>query len=316
MRYKKLLSFIVVGLVLGFIFINIFKNIDVLTSVQWDFGGGHLLWIILALLPVYFVNTLSWHLITRSLGLKLSFSQNLRIWVLSNASRFIPGSIWQYAGRVYLSSQRGVPMTMATTALFIEMIFSVLIGTMIILLTLPLIHLSIKYDLFWLGILITLFLVLVILIFSSDKILSKISLVLKRLSFFKGEIKYSKFQRKFIPLILISFLMQFLVDSLVLYLMVGLVVDLKVGDYLVILGVFSLSWLLGYLAFFSPSGLGVQELSIASLLSPMLSFPVASVVAILFRFGLLCSELMVVIVVLVQKRLTANLADLDEPFRK
>lgn len=311
MKYKKILSIALVFIIFGFIFFNIYKNANDLSMVQWKITPSRLMLIILALLPVYFVNTLSWHLITKSLGLKINYSQNLRIWTLSNASRFIPGSIWQYAGRVYLASKYGVPASVTTTALFIEMIYSLFSGAILIALTWPLMHLGAKYNFFGSVLLLLVILIMAILILSNNKIITRISKLMKKISVFKGQITYSKFNHKFAPVILSSFMLQFILDSFVLYLMVGLVTNLTAANYLQILGVFSLSWMLGYLTFFSPSGLGVQELSVATLLSSLISFPIASLIAVLFRLGLIASEMFILILVLSRQSLKDQLKSID-----
>ena len=52
-----------------------------------------------------------------------------------------------------------------------------------------------------------------------------------------------------------------------MFLLVSMVFPLSVQFLPYVIVVYTLSWLLGYIAFLAPGGLGVQELSMATLLS-------------------------------------------------
>lgn len=62
-------------------------------------------------------------------------------------------------------------------------------------------------------------------------------------------------------------------------------------------GIYTASWIIGYVTFFAPSGLGVQDVSIAALLSVFVPLPIASAIAILFRIILTLTELLTVLIV-------------------
>src|SRR3989338_6167905 len=64
--------------------------------------------ILLATLPIYPLSVGAWYSLLRGLGGKLNYREALGIWMLSNAARLLPGTVWQWVGRVYLAASVGI----------------------------------------------------------------------------------------------------------------------------------------------------------------------------------------------------------------
>ena len=78
----------------------------------WVFGVS-----CLALLAGYFVNGYLWGRIVRGLGgPRLSASTSVRLFMVANLGRYVPGKVWQIAGLVALARGRGVSAATATGA--------------------------------------------------------------------------------------------------------------------------------------------------------------------------------------------------------
>lgn len=76
------------------------------------FGGSCLL-----LLAGYFGTGLLWGHIVRGLGgPTLPGATSVRLFMVANLGRYVPGKVWQIAGLVALSRQRGIPASTATAA--------------------------------------------------------------------------------------------------------------------------------------------------------------------------------------------------------
>lgn len=111
------------------------------------------------------------------------------------------------------------------------------------------------------------------------------------------EIKLNKIKIRWIPVILLSVSVQFILTGLALWLVaLGLGVETQGGIFSFI-GIYAASWLLGYLSFLAPSGLGIREASIAGLMSFYVPLVVGSLVAILFRLATLVSEALMVVII-------------------
>jgi uncharacterized membrane protein YbhN (UPF0104 family) len=67
---------------------------------------------------------------------------------------------------------------------------------------------------------------------------------------------------------------------------------LLVSELITLAGVFLLSWLLGYLSFVAPSGLGVREAFLVALLGPFMGAPQAVAVAAVSRVLMIAVEVL------------------------
>lgn len=76
------------------------------------FAGASLL-----LLAAYFVSASLWGLIVRELGgPNIPTAEAVRIFMIANLGRYVPGKVWQIAGLAALAKGRGVPALTATGA--------------------------------------------------------------------------------------------------------------------------------------------------------------------------------------------------------
>ena len=74
------------------------------------------------------------------------------------------------------------------------------------------------------------------------------------------------------------------------------------GYYIPILsGIYALSFTAGYLAFFTPAGLGVREGALTFLLSLFIPMPIAIGVSLLSRLWLISVELVILVVFLINR---------------
>lgn len=298
MNLKKIVSFLLVIILLGFLFWNVINNLDTIKSFPWKFNFIQIILLLIFLIPIYMANVFSWYLVTKSQGLNISFKKNLRIWMLSNLSRYLPGGIWQYPTRVYLLSKEGSSKIKATSAVLIEVLFNISVGSLIILI-------YIIFGRFSLGLnglerlLILIISIPVLLVFiSNNKILISISKYLRKFNNKFESIKGIKLSFKWLLPLTGAFFIQFFLAGTVLFILSTLAIDLSLGLIPTFIVIFTASWLLGYITFFAPSGLGVQEVSIAGFLTFFMPFPIASAVAILFRITLLISEVIFIYLVL------------------
>ncbi len=74
------------------------------------------------------------------------------------------------------------------------------------------------------------------------------------------------------------------------------------NDYLIVISYFVLSWLIGYLAFIVPMGLGVREVAIVSGLSFFVGVPLATIIALFSRLGMIIGEILQLLMSLWLKR--------------
>ncbi len=69
--------------------------------------------------------------------------------------------------------------------------------------------------------------------------------------------------------------------------------DMSFNSILTFSGFYAFSWVVGFLSFFAPGGLGVTEITLAYLLSFMMPLSLASSITILYRFLLTVAEFLI-----------------------
>ncbi len=293
----KKITYLIILFIFIFLLWNIKENLYHINSENLNFRKDQLLIMIFFLLPVYFINALSWHLVTKSLSMNLSYITNLRIWITSNISRYLPGVIWQYAGRIYLTKKQGISAVLTGNALVLEALFNLLTGSLIVITSIIFLSISLGSALPKVAILISIIFVLLIFYLNYQKLFSTIFYFLgKKIN--KGKkIARINLPSAWIPILVISYFLQFFFDGSVLFFLSRSTIDLPLNLYPEFIGIFAISWLAGYISVFAPSGLGVQEISIATLLSQYMPFTLAGIIAIVFRLALMGSEFLTFIIV-------------------
>lgn len=251
---------------------------------------------------MYIINALSWHLTVRSLGANLSFKKNFKIWIFSNLSRFIPGGIWQYPSRVIMLTQNKINKTTALIAVLLESLLLLSIGALTIFVTLYFFDLpsELKVTQNYLGFLI---IPLGLFLLIDQKAFNFFAQIFFRI--LNKEIKQTNITTitlsKKIQLLSV-FSLQFISAGILLFLLARVLMPLDVNLLPIFIGAFTLSWLIGYLTFLAPSGLGVFEVSLAVILSGLMPFALVVLLAILFRITLILSEVFsLILVVLLRK---------------
>lgn len=294
---KKIVTYLAVIVIFVFLFKNIFQNLESIKETRINFNFYHLITIFLVTSSLHILNSLSWHFITKAIGLKLSLFENIRIWMLPNLSRYIPGVVWQYMGRAYLMSKQGISKSQGILALVLDGVFTFSIGAFVVLLTVVLFQLPVNSNANSILFLFIPLPILIAIFFSNQKLLKIVFGFIKKVSKKDFTLPPNEFSPIWILVLCFVTFSQFIVAGLVIFLISREFISLPLNLIPVFSGVYAASWILGYISFFAPGGLGVQELSITGLLSFFMPLPVASLVALLFRFMLIISELVISLIV-------------------
>lgn len=250
---------------------------------------------------IYPESAFTWYVLLKKMGVKLSIKDAFYVWIISNTSRYIPGAIWQYLGRVELSQQRGVARKDGVISVMYEMLLIIVAGSLMSLFTLnywP--SIGIKYYMVLLGILAPIILLHPLV---SNKVLQILAKLTK-----KEYIPLSRLKKSDYIFILPLFILNFLLNGLgLLFLTFAFTGFFQLDKVFLFSGIYALSWLVGYFAILSPGGIGVTEAILAVLLSLQMPLPLASTIAIVYRFLLVIAELAVFIITLRFKEDTERL---------
>ena len=91
-------------------------------------------WMVLALglcIAHRVVNTLGWTMVLWAMGRPLSARTGARIWLASEACRWLPGSLWSYGSRGVLATRAGIPPAVAAASLVWELLITVLAWSLV-----------------------------------------------------------------------------------------------------------------------------------------------------------------------------------------
>ncbi len=292
---KSKLYYLVILLAFGFLVWKVKSDWFIVLSFTWKFNLINLVIAIFISFIAYLFNVFSWHLLTKVLFLHISFRDNLKIWTFSNLTRFIPGKIWQYPSRILLLSEKKVNNFVSGAATVIEILLNFSSASIVICLSFLLWKFPKELTNHYLLLFILMSVPIFIIFLFNKKSLNFFGQLFRKITHRKitglEKIKISYF--KIFPLLII-FALRFCITSTFLLFLIKSFVQISFVNYIFILGVSTFSWLLGYLSFFSPAGLGVAEISLATLLSSIIPFSVGSIIAIVFRLITLITELVLI----------------------
>lgn len=278
-RFLPLLQGLAILLILFFWRRSIRSNWGDIAGYQWQVSPIFLFLSMVVLLGHLFLLASIWHCSLRFLGVRRPWRETTRMWALAQLARYIPGGIWDVAGRMAMGMIAGYPKAALSVSILLEMVLQALSAALIFALTLP----------FWPripqlpGSLLWGFALIPIVIIALQPRL--LNFLLVRLARVTG--------RAFIPLPLRYgevFLLLCLQSAARLVIGTGFHLFIRSLDpswgwemWPVAAGSFAAAWLVGFLIVFVPMGIGVREGIIVILLAPFMPFAPANAVAVGFR---------------------------------
>lgn len=195
-------------------------------------------------------------------------------------------------------SKEGVSKESGVKCLVLEALFVVFVGLLIVFLVL----ISGGLNLSFLGIefiekqqvlfvfLTLLFLIISLLLVKSQIFMSFVSRLFISVTGKGQNTKNIQISQIWVLLLIFAYFLAFLFPSVILFLLARTSVTMALEIFPLFIGAYAASWLLGYVAFFAPAGIGVREATLAGFLSVYMPFSVAAVLVIALRIALLASE--------------------------
>jgi hypothetical protein len=256
-----------------------------------------------------FVNPYGWTLVLAGLGYPTSTVGSVRIWLLSESNRWLPGGIWGYATRAVQAKRLGVPINVASGSMLVELLVTLSAAVVVSLLGL-LFHferfsstfhelLSKRIDgvAFWVVAIFVLALCFGLGFVTRRKFSKKLDGLVKRFQLLNSV------HFRWRPLVFAMgymLLMAGLNGCVNLSLLPAVGVEDSV-PVLVMIAATATAWIVGFLAFFSPGGILVREATLAALLLPWLPYEAGITLAVLSRVAQLLAEIVCVAIVFLFK---------------
>jgi glycosyltransferase involved in cell wall biosynthesis/uncharacterized membrane protein YbhN (UPF0104 family) len=250
--------------------------------------------IALALCLVYrFLNAGIWAWILESLGHRIAYLSGMRVWLISESLRWLPGSIWGLCSRVDAARSLGVPTAIASVSLPVELAVTIASWGIVAFVGLAVsghgVRLLVSYA-NWLAPICVIVLAVPTGLKLTGPILARqawVRAVLERLE------TVSKLQLDLGSLIRSGLFYAALnaINGLGFWLIVaGIGYQHAVNPALAI-GANAVGWLVGFFAIGVPGGIGVREAGAALLLAPLIPWKEAALAAVLWRLVQIVAEL-------------------------
>lgn len=227
-----------------------------------------------------------WEMVSRHFGVADERRSHLRMWAFSEFARYVPGNVWSFAARYRGARQRGSGRPGATLSLIIEaanLVAGAAVVTAIFLRP-------------WLW---------ALWMFSAVAYVLLIPWVLRQaVRWRRWEFPVHFGYRSIVQVLVLSFL-TWSCYGLAQAMIIKALPGISTPSVLILSAANVAAWLVGYLSIITPMGLGVREIALASFLAQSVADGVGSVLAVLTRIWLVCSELVFLgLVLLVGRRRT------------
>lgn len=226
---------------------------------------------------------LLWHNILQRLGAKISRMEAVRIWFLSQIMRYAPGNVWYFLGRSYLAQRVGIKIHPLSQSLVFELLQTLTAALLVTIFSLLFWQEQDKLA-WW-----TLLVIPLIFIFAWPQFLQRlIGWLFRKMGQITGTVTLT---RQDLFVLLPGYCFTWISFGIGVYLLTLAMYPLSLSALPTVIGIFALAWVLGFLSFITPSGIGVREGILTYLLAFLMPAHVALLVALLARVWLTVVEL-------------------------
>jgi hypothetical protein len=136
-RVWRALQFIAGALVVGFAVRAVVLNWQSLRtqSIDWQLSPPWILASVAVVFACYAVLIEAWRRVVLSMGERLPFLTATRIWFLASLGKYVPGKVWALAGAAVLAKQAGVDPAVAVAGAIILQVLALASGAAVVALT-------------------------------------------------------------------------------------------------------------------------------------------------------------------------------------
>jgi hypothetical protein len=103
--------------------------------IEWEFSAGWVAASVLVVFTAYAVLIEAWRRVVISMGEKLAFFQAARIWFLASFGKYVPGKVWALAGAAILAQRVGVDPSAAVAGALVLQALALASGAVAVALT-------------------------------------------------------------------------------------------------------------------------------------------------------------------------------------
>lgn len=293
---KPYLRWIILGLTLFFITKTVKNHWQTVTSVTLDTPGWTLLSLGLIITLIGHIwSGFVWLLILKEFKQPVGNLWALKIYLITNIAKYLPGNVGHFYGRISAVSKKGGSITVASLSVLLE---PLLMASAALLIALSSHFIGLIKTTSNISILILQILILLIILLSIHPFfLNKLITFTQKIKQNKNETNYSLHIDKYPGIYLLGEIIFLLLRGLGFILVLMAFISISIKQIPVLLSAFSFAWLIGLVIPGAPGGIGVFEATIIALLqhstipigiilTPIAIFRIISILAEVIAAGL------------------------------
>ncbi len=296
----KLLQYLLIGIIFYFLLKSLLGHWNQVKDFSWRFNYG-------LLIASFFIQFLTlfwlvkiWQRMLRHTGSKVSYLKLFKVWFFTDLAKYLPGKVWQFLGMIYMLEKHGVPKKNTFSTGVLAQSFSVISGLFISVIFLgpDLYHrfFSQKPGFMVAWVILSLS---VLALLCYPKVLEKaLNLGLRIV---KKEKITLDIRGKDVIIYLLSYSLSWLLFGLAFLIFVKSMTNADFKMYPTMTGAYAFSLNIGFLAIFTPGGIGVREGVLVFLLSSFFPLPVSTLISLLSRLWMMTGELICFLIAIPMK---------------
>jgi uncharacterized membrane protein YbhN (UPF0104 family) len=274
--------------------------------IEWRISTGWIAASVLVVFSAYAVLIEAWRRVVLSMGERLSFFQAMRIWFLASLGKYVPGKVWAVAGAAILAQRAGVDPSAAVAGALVLQALALASGAVAVGLTAREAFQTVGSGAVPLALGVVALSIAGIFVLGSQPLLDRVSKILPpslpRLRAIAPGMLVAAFVANVFAWGAYGVALIFLAK--------GLLPDLRLSLPQAI-GVFTCSYLAGFIALFAPGGLGPRESVFLLLLAGDIGLKPAAALALASRLLLTGTEVLPAVPLLL-RRGSANPSSVHE----
>ncbi len=286
-KILKIINLILLLAVLVFVIRFLINNLGSLKSFNFELNVKLFCLSIIAVWVWLSISASVFHFIMKKIAPEIKMSENFTIWTNSYLGIYIPGKFGVISFRIMQYQKKNVSIAKVSYGFFIEMILSILSSVFIVLISSIFSGFSFIHN--YLPWIISLFILLVILV--HPKLINYYAKLYFKYIKKSNDFHITPYNYFFYLKIVGLQLLKWLFAGVGIFILINSVTDLSLNHLPFITGLYAAAAILGLLAFFAPSGIGVVEGVMIFGLKTILTNAFAGLISILIRLWKVIGEL-------------------------
>lgn len=264
--------------------------------IEWRLSTGWISASILVVFGAYTVLIEAWRRVVRSMGERLGFLQAVRIWFLASLGKYVPGKVWAVAGAAILAQRAGVDPSVAVAGALVLQALAVASGAAVVAVTAREAFQAVGPNVIPISLAVVALCVTGIFVLTSQPLLDRLARILPR----------SVPRPRAIPpgMLLVAFIANVFAWVAYGFALILLARGLLPAVGLTLpqaIGVFTCSYLVGFIALFAPGGLGPRESVFLLMLAGDIGLKPAAALALASRLLLTGTEVLPAVPLLLRR---------------